>query len=263
MSDKKPPTLIEYKTWLANEHMCEVERTRPYYESVTSKVQRDLENSELWQRLTRELKEFDDQYLVQTGFPLQMADQACEILIKPFESFILKTYKKNILQNKRWPKEPEGGWILPDNWFSRINDIIRTLIVVKYLDGVQFLVDKLERFCVEKNIVSRNYFEAREDGYYAGHLYVRHTLEIPKMTWDTELIEVSIEIQITTQLQETIRRLLHKYYEQKRGRVAKDTTAWQWNYKSDEFAANYLGHILHYVEGMIMEIREKQKRGPT
>jgi len=52
MSDKKPPTLIEYKTWLANEHMCEVERTRPYYESVTSKVQRDLENSELWQRLT-------------------------------------------------------------------------------------------------------------------------------------------------------------------------------------------------------------------
>ena len=263
MSDKTPSTLIEYKAWLGDEHKCEVEKSRQYYESVTSKVQRDLENSALWQDLTNELKEFDDQYLVQTGFPLQMAGHAREMFIKPFDSFILKTYKKNILQNKRWPKEPEGGWILPDNWFSRINDIIRTLIVVKYLDGVQFLVDKLERFCVEKNIVSRNYFEAREDGYYAGHLYVRHTLEIPKMTWDTELIEVSIEIQITTQLQETIRRLLHKYYEQRRGRAVRDATAWQWDYKSDEFAANYLGHILHYVEGMIMEIREKQKRGPT
>ena len=35
---------------------------------------------------------------------------------------------------------------------------------------------------------------------------------------------------------------------------------WQWDYKSDEFSANYLGHILHYVEGMIVEIREKQKK---
>ena len=27
-----------------------------------------------------------------------------------------------------------------------------------------------------------------------------------------------------------------------------------------EFAANYLGHVLHYVEGMIMDIREKQEK---
>jgi hypothetical protein len=28
-------------------------------------------------------------------------------------------------------------------------------------------------------------------------------------------------------------------------------------YKSDEFAINYLGHILHYLEGTIVEIRDK------
>ncbi|GAI51334.1 unnamed protein product [marine sediment metagenome] len=53
--------------------------------------------------------------------------------------------------------------------------------------------------------------------------------------------------------------MLHKYYEETRKRLEKEDIKWQWNYKSDEFVANYLGHILHYVEGMIMEIREKQK----
>ena len=46
---------------------------------------------------------------------------------------------------------------------------------------------------------------------------------------------------------------------EKRKRITKENVKWQWNYKGDEFTANYLGHILHYVEGMIMEIRDKQE----
>ena len=48
-------------------------------------------------------------------------------------------------------------------------------------------------------------------------------------------------------------------YEKKRIMDKKPKFKWQWDYTSDEFAANYLGHILHYVEGMIIDIREKQK----
>lgn len=33
--------------------------------------------------------------------------------------------------------------------------------------------------------------------------------------------------------------------------------AWQWQYRGDQFVPNYLGHILHYIEGMIMEVRER------
>lgn len=54
---------------------------------------------------------------------------------------------------------------------------------------------------------------------------------------------------------------MHKYYEERRKKVKLNEKDWIWDYKCDEFAANYLGHILHYVEGMIMEIREKQKEG--
>ncbi|MGA8485346.1 MAG: hypothetical protein WB706_13230 [Nitrososphaeraceae archaeon] len=35
-------------------------------------------------------------------------------------------------------------------------------------------------------------------------------------------------------------------------------TNWKWNYKSDLFSSSYLGHILHYVEGLILEVRDKQ-----
>ncbi|MGA8916838.1 MAG: hypothetical protein WB474_12690 [Nitrososphaeraceae archaeon] len=35
-------------------------------------------------------------------------------------------------------------------------------------------------------------------------------------------------------------------------------TNWKWNYKSDLFSSSYLGHILHYVEGLILEVRHKQ-----
>jgi hypothetical protein len=31
-------------------------------------------------------------------------------------------------------------------------------------------------------------------------------------------------------------------------------------YRTEEFRANYLGHILHYIEGMIIDIRDKQKK---
>jgi hypothetical protein len=80
------------------------------------------------------------------------------------------------------------------------------------------------------------------------------------MSWDTQKVIVSVEIQITTQLQEVIRLLLHKYYSEKRKKGSIDKVKWQWNSSSEEFVANYLGHILHYVEGMILEIREKQRR---
>ena len=56
--------------------------------------------------------------------------------------------------------------------------------------------------------------------------------------------------------------MLHKYYEKRRRKLKTESEIiWQWNYKSNEFATNYLGHILHYLEAMIYEIREKQKEG--
>ena len=129
---------------------------------------------------------------------------------------------------------------------------------MKYLDGVEFLREKIHSACARHSLPCDVVLEAREEGYYAAHVYTRQAFEIPRLDWDTETVDVSIELQVTTQLQEAIRTLLHKYYEKRRTVGVEEDSPWQWDYRSGEFVANYLGHILHYVEGMIMEIRERQ-----
>jgi hypothetical protein len=257
----KPKNIDEYKKWLKEEHSIEIsDRTRTRYEAVASKIKSDFEKSEFWGRLVGDLQEYNDEYQLEKEYPLLMPDDPPKLHTKSFDSFLLKTFRKNIIENKNWPKDPDNGWIFPDNWYSSINDIVRTLIVVKYLDGIQFILDKIKSLCEQNNLNHNVFLEAREEGYYAAHLYVQREFEIPRIDWDTDKVGISIEIQVTTQLQDVIRKLLHKYYEERRKQVMGDDMKWQWDYKSDEFSANYLGHILHYVEGMIVEIRERQKK---
>ncbi len=259
MNIAKPKDTKEYKKWLKEKHEIEIsDETNKHYLSVTEKIKNNFEASEFWIQLTKNLKEYGAEYYRDKQYDLFMPRFETELDIKSFNSFFKKTFRKNVLENKRWPDKPEGGWILPDNWLTRINDIIRTMLVVKYLDGVRFMKEKISSLCDQCSMKSEEHWEAREEGYYAVHLYTKQEFEVPRIDWDTEKIDVKIEIQITTQLQEAIRRLLHKYYEKRREEMREEDIKWQWNYESDEFTLNYLGHILHYVEGMIMDIREKQ-----
>ena len=258
-TSEKPTNPADYNLWL-EEHLgvAITDRMQIHYEATVAKMKRDLEMSHFWQQLTKNLHEHNDQYLIETGYPLLVyPDTVPELKMKPWESFVDKTYRENVVKNRNWPSAPEGNWILPSNWYTHINDILRTMIVVKYLDGVAFLVDKLKSLC------GANYdhcdWEAKEEGYYAVHLYRKDEFEIPA-GFDTEKVSVLIEIQITTQIQEVIRKLLWEYYERSRSNILPSPEiVWQWEWKSEEFMVNYLGHILHYVEGMIMEIRDKEK----
>jgi len=257
MGEDKPKNIDEYKEWLEKKHNVKVSnKTVMHYKSVTNGIKLDFEKSDFWIQLVKELKEFDSEYRMEHKYPLFLPFKP-EVIIKPFNSFLLKTYRKNVLDNNNWPNKPKVGWILPKNWYTRINDIIRTLLTVKYLDGIEFMIGKIQSLCEQHKLNFSVSLEATEVGYYAAHMYIDREFEIPRVEWDTERKKISTEIQITTQLQEIIRKLLHKYYEERRKKLRKEDVKWQWNYKSDEFAANYLGHILHYIEGMIMDIREK------
>jgi hypothetical protein len=258
MSIQKP--LFEaYPKWLEETKANALPKNyETYFNTVTTKMKGDFENSKLWVKLLENLKEYNDEYFKNTNYQL-IRNYQPTIYIKPYQSFLLKTYRKNILENKKWPEEPPDGWYLTGNWLSRINDTIRTLIEVKYLDGVEFLITKIETLCKEQAVRFEYHLEARDEGYYAGHVYVTQQFEIPKITWDTEIVTTKVEIQITTQLQEVIRQLLHNYYEENRKTPGKNED-WQWKFRSNEFSANYLGHILHYIEGMIVDVRDEFQR---
>lgn len=244
----------EYKKWLEDNYGFN-SGYESYYDSVTLSMKNQFQESTFWKSLTTKLPYYHDQYYQEkNGYELySSSSNSIVLLIKPFTSFIDKTYRKNVVENIYWPQQPEKGFYVPENWFSRINDVLRTLIVVKYLDGVEYFENNIRNECENKCEINK---EAKEEGYYAIHIHVFNEFEIPNRKLGTRLIPSSVEIQITTQLQEVIRRLLHKFYEEKRSKP-KVISSWQWDYKSDEFAANYLGHILHYIEGMIMDIRDK------
>jgi ppGpp synthetase/RelA/SpoT-type nucleotidyltranferase len=258
---EKPISVIEYKKWLQVQHSVEISNiTQTYYELTTTKAREDLSSSEFWKRFLGILKSSAEEYLLnQGGYNLFQTEDHPKMLIKPFDSLVEKSFRNNVLTNKDWPQPPPMGWILPENWFSRTNDILRTSLIAKYMDGVQFLVEKIKSLCTDINLECFVSYEAREEGYYAAHVNIRYPFEIADPSMVVATTKMNVEIQITTQLQELIRTLTHRYYEAKRCKFEEEEIKWQWNYRSDEFVPYYLGHILHYLEGMIMEVREGQR----
>jgi ppGpp synthetase/RelA/SpoT-type nucleotidyltranferase len=97
-------------------------------------------------------------------------------------------------------------------------DITCTCFVVKYLDGVHTLITELSNLADECHVRKRHEWKSNDDGYYAVHFYVSHTVEVPVIVGGTRIITAWIELQITTQLQEVLRTFLHVIYEKRRMR---------------------------------------------
>ncbi|MDL1870914.1 hypothetical protein FBR05_01760 [Deltaproteobacteria bacterium PRO3] len=247
----------EYLDWLKVVHEIDLVEAENYYNLVVPVILEDFKCSPSWKWIIDNLKILDGQYLIAKGYDLLPNKNVYpELLTKSFQSVLSKTFRKNILGNESFPDPPKlTGWILPGNCLSKINDVIRTTIVVKYLDGIEFLAHKLKvglgsALCGES-------WEAREVGYYAAHTYLTEEFEIPNVGLGTTKIKSLIEIQITTQIKDTIKSLLHHHYEERRITMDKNVR-WQWDYNSEEFSANYLGHILHFADGLIVKLRKNK-----
>ncbi|WP_433014047.1 hypothetical protein [Kribbella sp. CA-294648] len=255
-----PLSFEQFKEWLVERVPTEpLQSARTRYDSSINQALLSANNSTLWQKFVAHMRELGDEYYVASdGFVLFTTVDPPKWVGKTFDSVLDKAYRKNVLLNQSWPAAPKGGWIDQQTLYGTVNDLVRTTIVVKYLDGVQFVADEIGRLCDSEGLAHRVDFEAREEGYYAAHVYVTMPVVIPEPNWSTSTVDISHEIQITTQLQDSIRKLTHEGYASRRS-VAPDSDAkWQWDHKHSDFIPNYLGHILHYVEGMIMEIRDRR-----
>jgi len=252
------PSEEDFPEWLLRNTEIEIaSRHLNHYNTAIVQMEKQLLGSSFWKLLCENLNEYNDEYYGEHNNNLLKERKPPVLETKPLASFLNKVYRKNVIDNKVFPEEPKSGWITPTNWFSEIDDILRTTIVVQYLDGVEYLASRLEAFCSRKsNLMNKCRYIARMDGYYAAHLYFGMEFEIPKIEWETQRISTSIEIQVTTQVKEVIKSLLHFHYENRRITRSSDEDIWQWKYDSPEFATNYLGHIIHYIEGMIVGIRK-------
>ena len=255
---ERPKDIEEYIKWFSSNiqeyDSCKSER---YYQSVMNSVEKQFISSKFWNELITKWDSFNQEYYTKTGFNL-FAEKLEKVYIKPYQSMLDKTYRKNVVLNQEWPNKPLSNWIYPQEPFENLNDLLRTTIIVKYLDGAEFILEKLRELSKINNYDFRSDYEAKDKGYYAIHAYIKPEFEVEDINWDSRKLKISIEIQITTQIQDTIKKLTHEYYNKHRSKASNNELAWQWDYKSDDFALNYMGHILHYLEGMIMEIRGRK-----
>ena len=227
------------------------------YNSMARTLQGEFGASLLWRGIWEELRNRDYQYRQEKN-PFRLlpdSDRQPFVDAKTWESFAEKLYRKNRLNNDRWPYPPEGGWITPDDWSKDtrgIADVVRTTVVVRYLDCVS-IVRNVVAAAVKQHGGQDFHQEeaARLEGYYALHL--TFSLQLPSA-------KIPIEIQVCTQVQEVLRTLTHQFYV--RRRLDKDISSEQlmWDYGGRQFVPCYLGHLLHYADGQIMNVRDREQR---
>src|SRR5437867_8287689 len=120
----KPQTVEEHARWLLDVHNVQpATLSQPYFAGFSTQARDASEQSDDWKALASKLTELDQAYEVATRFPLLLTTKVPPLEIKPFESFRGKVFRNNVIDNRGFPGAPRGGWLLPDNWFARVNDV--------------------------------------------------------------------------------------------------------------------------------------------
>lgn len=258
VSLQKPDSPETFEPWFEQKFSIRLASYKNYYENTVIDLKNQFVESPFWKKLGDSLNEIDDIFLKEKGVRLFSKAELPNVVTKSYKSLLNKVFRKDVLHNTQFPSSPDNGWITHENWFERIHDLVRTSFEVKYLDGVKFLLERMQNVANETGTVFSYSFEAREEGYYAAHASVKVTMELLNQNWERTPVDVEVEIQVTTELQEMIKGLLHKYYEENRKKIYDSDYKWQWDYSCEQFVPNYMGHIAHYIEGMIVDIRDKQ-----
>lgn len=235
--------------------LSEIERL---YKFSIDAARSNLQSGKLIQGLLIHLENIRQSYSGGRPDLLLFPDQKIDFLVlsKPFSSVISKIYRTNYLNNRKFPEAPRRGFLNPTNFYQHLNDLLRTRIVCKYLDGPKFIADAISAFCQSEKLRFRCYPMASELGYHAWHCYLAVPIQV---IIDKELkdIEIELEIQLTTQLAEVIGSLTHGLYEGHRESVsAQKNDEWRWEPQSKQFRSAYLGHTLHLLEGVIQNFKD-------
>jgi hypothetical protein len=135
-----------------------------------------------------------------------------------------------------------------------LNDLVRTRVSCKYLDGVDFLADKLQELAEEIGICLHRSREGRVGGYFAQHIYFTEDVYW-RFGGETQPCTIRCEIQLATQLSTRIWEATHPFYETEREEL-EGTLDWQWKPTDPRFVAHQLGHMIHLADGLLVQLRE-------
>jgi hypothetical protein len=224
-----PKTLDEYRAWaratIGVDYDQAAVRTR--YETNIQSALNTIQKSKFWQTLPATLETANKEHEARTSVDMLMSDEVT-LSTKPYASMIDKSFRENVLRNKSFPNERSGGWVTPDTWYGAFNDLIRSTIVCKFIDGPEILCTALTALARENGLSCSHSPRANERGYYAFHHYTSFSVDVADISWNPQTVDLRLELQLTTQLQEVLRALTHPLYERTRLSSEPKDDKWKW-----------------------------------
>jgi ppGpp synthetase/RelA/SpoT-type nucleotidyltranferase len=252
------PTFDQYLEWTVQTLHADWgdARYRRLYDANVITALNTVQSHPFFQKLDSVLSSASQQYNPEKPDQLLTHGPTVHLVSKPFDSVIDKSFRRNVLKNDNFDNPPADGWCCPDNPFGTLNDTIRGLTVCRYIDGPLHVCQNLARHADACDLESS--YKSRQDdtGYYAYHFYIRIPVQLMKPDLEQLQVALSVELQVTTQLQEVLKDLTHGFYEEIRTRQNASTDDWKWRYDTPRFRGSYIGHTLHLLEGIIVDLKD-------
>ena len=138
----------------------------------------------------------------------------------------------------------------------KLNDLVRTRVACRYIDGVDFLAKKIMEVGAETNCSVELSREGRIEGYFAQHITLGQNV-ILRLAGHEQMVTINCEIQVASELATRVWDASHPLYADTRTR-GKSPEEWQWKPTDPQFIANQLGHMIHLADGLLVQLRDTQ-----
>lgn len=255
MSSPKRPSKTQVPDWLsafAEEHP---ELNNATYWEVLEKNCSDwakvVSVGPLWTEASARLHTWRDEFRQRTGDAL-LASHGLPTFAGKGAARTIEKCKASVTATGPRLFKPKAAPI------PRVNDLVRTRVECKYLDGVEFLGDKLEDLARELNVLDGRSREGRVGGYFAQHLYFKEDVFFRFGSVNRPAI-IKCEIQLATRLGTMLWEVSHPLYERWRG-TRERPEEWQWNPTDPRFIGRQLGHMIHLADGLLVQLRDASIR---
>lgn len=141
----------------------------------------------------------------------------------------------------------------PEPPVPAIHDLVRTRVVCRYIDGVEYLTGQLEALAQEMQLEPCRSREGRLEGYFAQHITFMQDV-FYRRGGVTVHAKIHCEIQLATEMSSRMWDASHPFYEFTRECPDAPET-WQWQPNDPRFMANQLGHMIHLADGLLVNLR--------
>lgn len=240
--------------WMADCKNAHPQTGSPDYWSIieSNVIQwaKDLTVSSFWSDTGRELDKWRTDYRAATGSTLLSQPRLPDFTPKTIESILNKLQRK--YPNDKLTDAFVGPYPIP-----RIGDMVRVRLTCSYLDGVEFLANKLMELAKSTGTIAVHEKQGKIEGYYAQHINISQDVML-KVAGAIALVRVDCEIQIATDMSTKMWDTSHGLYERVRGQPT-EAESWQWKHSDPRFISNQLGHLVHLVDGLLIQLRESTK----